>query len=149
MTPQEQKLVASAKTEGAVTVLNPIFSDRTGERLGEAFIKRYDLGADFKFNNLRKGTGQTVAQVRQEILAKKFTVDILVVSAPGFFDEAAKRGAEFPSSGLAVILSSADCRSGVRLPMVRYRCCPSCRLSKMSLVCMLSLLPPAVRVCRY
>jgi iron(III) transport system substrate-binding protein len=34
-----------------------------------------------------------VAQVRQEIVAKKFTVDILLVNAPGFFDEAAKRGA--------------------------------------------------------
>jgi len=93
LTPQEQKLVEDAKKEGAVTVLNPIFSDRTGERLGQAFIKRYDLGSDFKFNNLRKGTGQTVAQVRQEIVANKFTVDILLVSAPGFFDEAAKRGA--------------------------------------------------------
>jgi ABC-type Fe3+ transport system substrate-binding protein len=34
-----------------------------------------------------------VAQVRQEIVAQKFTVDILLVSGPGFFDEAAKRGA--------------------------------------------------------
>jgi ABC-type Fe3+ transport system substrate-binding protein len=93
LTPQEKKLVEGAKKEGAVTLLNPIFSDRTGERLGQAFIKRYDLGADFKFNNLRKGTGQTVAQVRQEIIANKFTVDILLVSAPGFFDEAAKRNA--------------------------------------------------------
>ena len=33
LTPQEQKLVEDAKKEGAVTVLNPIFSDRTGERL--------------------------------------------------------------------------------------------------------------------
>jgi ABC-type Fe3+ transport system substrate-binding protein len=93
LTPQEQKLVEGAKKEGAVTLLNPIFSDRTGQRLGEAFVKRYNLGSDFKFNNLRKGTGQTVAQVRQEIVANKFTVDILLVSAPGFFEEAAKRGA--------------------------------------------------------
>ena len=93
LTPQEKKLVEGAKKEGTVTVLNPIFSDRTGERLGQAFVKHYDLGPNFKFNNLRKGTGQTVAQVRQEIVAKKFTVDILLVSAPGFFDEAAKRGA--------------------------------------------------------
>jgi ABC-type Fe3+ transport system substrate-binding protein len=93
LTPQEKKLVEGAKKEGAVTLLNPIFSDRTGERLGQAFVKRYDLGSGFKFNNLRKGTGQTVAQVRQEIVANKFTVDILLVSAPGFFDEAAKRGA--------------------------------------------------------
>lgn len=93
LTPQEEKLAAAAKKEGAVTILNPIFSDRTGELLGKAFIKHYNLGDGFKFNNLRKGTGQTVAQVRQEIVAKKFTVDILLVSAPGFFDEAAKRGA--------------------------------------------------------
>jgi hypothetical protein len=81
LTPQEQKLVEGAKKEGAVTILNPIFSDRTGQHLAEAFTRRYDLGSDFKFNNLRKGTGQTVAQVRQEILANKFTVDILLVSA--------------------------------------------------------------------
>lgn len=93
LTPQEQKLVAAARQEGAVTVLNPQFSDRTGQLLGEGFVKRYDLGPDFKFNNLRKGTGATVAQTRQEIQAGKHTVDILIVSAPGFFDEAAKRGA--------------------------------------------------------
>jgi iron(III) transport system substrate-binding protein len=93
LTPQEKALVEGAKKEGAVTLLNPIFSDRTGERLGQAFIKRYGLGDGFKFNNLRKGTGQTVAQVRQEIVAGKFTVDILLVSAPAFFDEATKRGA--------------------------------------------------------
>jgi iron(III) transport system substrate-binding protein len=93
LTPQEKALVEGAKKEGAVTVLNAIFSDRTGERLGKAFAKRYDLGPNFKFNNLRKGTGQTVAQVRQEIVANKFTVDILLVSAPAFFDQAAKRGA--------------------------------------------------------
>jgi iron(III) transport system substrate-binding protein len=93
LTPQEEKLVAAAKREGAVTILNPQLSDRTGQLLAQAFVKRYDLGVDFKFNNLRKGTGATVAQVRQEIKAAKFTVDILVVSAPGFFDEAARRGA--------------------------------------------------------
>lgn len=93
LTPQEEKLVAAAKKEGAVTLINPLFSDETGQRLAEGFIKRYDLGSDFKLNNLRKGTGATVSQVRQEIQAGKFTVDVHVVSAPGFFDEAAKRGA--------------------------------------------------------
>lgn len=93
LTPQEEKLVAAAKTEGAVIVLNAQFSDETAQRLGEGFVKRYNLGTDFKFNNLRKGTGATVAQVRQEIQAGKYTVDILLVSAPGFFDEASKRGA--------------------------------------------------------
>ena len=93
LTPQEKKLIEAAKKEGAVTIINPLFSDRTGQRMGEAFKKRYGLGADFKFNNLRKGTGATVSQVRQEIQAGKFTVDVHLVSAPGFFDEAAKRGA--------------------------------------------------------
>jgi iron(III) transport system substrate-binding protein len=93
LTPQEQKLAAAAKAEGAVTLLNPLFADSTAEALGKAFAARYGLGPDFKFNNLRKGTGQTVSQVRQEIKAGKFTVDILMVSAPGFFDEAVKRGA--------------------------------------------------------
>jgi iron(III) transport system substrate-binding protein len=92
-TPQEAKLIDAAKKEGSVTVLNPQFSDWTGQHLGEGFIKKYNLGPNFKFNNLRKGTGATVAQTRQEIQAGKHTVDILIVSAPGFFDEAAKRGA--------------------------------------------------------
>jgi ABC-type Fe3+ transport system substrate-binding protein len=42
---------------------------------------------------LRKGTGATVAQVRQEMQAGKFTVDAHLVNSPGFYDEAAKRGA--------------------------------------------------------
>lgn len=94
--PHEEKLMAAAGREGALTVLNAFFSDRAGQLLGEAFIKRYGLGPDFKFNNLRKGTGGTVAQVRQEIKAGKFTVDVILVGAPGFFDEAAKRGAFEP-----------------------------------------------------
>lgn len=93
LTPQEQKLVPLAKSEGSVTIINALFSDETAQRLGEAFIEYYKLGPDFKFNNLRKGTGQTVAQVRQEIKAGRFTVDVHLVSAPGFFEEAARRGA--------------------------------------------------------
>jgi iron(III) transport system substrate-binding protein len=93
LTPQEEKLIPAAKAEGALIVLNPIFSDETGQLLGEGFKKRYSLGPDFRFSNLRKGTGATVAQVRQEIQAGKHTVDILLVSAPAFFDEALKRGA--------------------------------------------------------
>jgi iron(III) transport system substrate-binding protein len=93
LTPQEQKLVAATKQEGSVTILNPQFSDHTGQLLGAGFIKRYNLGPDFKFNNLRKGTGATVAQTRQEIQAGKHTADMLIVNAPGFFDEAAKRSA--------------------------------------------------------
>lgn len=93
LSPQEKKLIAGAKAEGAVTLINPLFSDRTGRRLGEAFVKRYNLGPNFKFNNLRKGTGATVAQVRQEIKAGKFTVDAIFVSAPAFFAAGSKRGA--------------------------------------------------------
>ncbi len=93
LTPHEKELAAAAKKEGAVTIINPIFSDRTAQRMSAAFIKRYNLGPDFKFNNLRKGTGATVAQVRQEIRANKFTVDVHLVSAPGFFDAGVKHGA--------------------------------------------------------
>jgi ABC-type Fe3+ transport system substrate-binding protein len=93
LTAQEKALIAGAKAEGAVTLINPIFAERTAKRMGAAFKKRYGLGDKFKFNNLRKGTGSTVAQVRQEIKAGKFTVDVHLVSAPGFFNEAAKRGA--------------------------------------------------------
>ena len=93
LSPYEKKLAEGARKEGAVTILHPLFSDRTGQRMAAAFIKKYDLGPNFQFNNLRKGTGQTVAQVRQEIQAGRFTVDILLVSGPSFFDAAAKRGA--------------------------------------------------------
>jgi len=93
LTPQEKALVEGAKKEGSVVILNPQFSDHTGQMLGAGFIKRYNLGPSFKFNNLRKGTGATVAQTRQEIQAGKHTADMLIVNAPGFFDEAAKRGA--------------------------------------------------------
>ncbi len=96
LSPQEQKLIPLAKQEGAVTLINPLFSDRTAKRLGEAFIKRYGLGDDFKFNNIRKGTGATVATVRQEIKANKFTIDVHLVSAPGFF-AAGRSGAPFSS----------------------------------------------------
>lgn len=96
LTPQEERLVLAARREGVVTVLNPFFGDRAGQLLGEAFVKRYDLGPDFKFNNLRKGTGAVVAQVRQEIKAGRFTGDIVMAPAPGFFDEAARRDAFEP-----------------------------------------------------
>lgn len=93
LTSQEKALIAGAKKEGSVLIINPLFSDRTEKRMGPAFIKRYGLGPDFKFNNLKKGTGATVSQVRQEIKAGKFTVDVIMVSAPAFFAAAAKRGA--------------------------------------------------------
>jgi iron(III) transport system substrate-binding protein len=93
LTPQEKALIPAAKKEGAVTIINALFSDRTAQRMGEAFVKRYNLGPNFQFNNLRKGTGATIAQVRQEIQAGRFTVDVHLVSDPGFFDAAHKRGA--------------------------------------------------------
>ncbi|MEE9276429.1 MAG: extracellular solute-binding protein [bacterium] len=93
LTPQEEKLIRAAKKEGAVVIINPLFSERTAKRMGPAFIKRYGLGSGFKFRNLRKGTGSTVATVRQEIKAGKFTIDVHLVSAPGFFAAAGKRGA--------------------------------------------------------
>jgi iron(III) transport system substrate-binding protein len=93
LTPQEKALIPLAKKEGAVTLINPLFSDRTAQNMAAAFKKRYGLGDDFKFNNLRKGTGATIAQVTQEIKAGKFTVDVHMVSDPGFFAAAAKRGA--------------------------------------------------------
>ncbi|MCC7485836.1 MAG: ABC transporter substrate-binding protein [Burkholderiales bacterium] len=93
LTPQEKALIPLAKKEGAVTIINPQFSDLTANNLGPAFIKRYGLGPEFRFNNLRKGTGQVVSQVRQEIRAGRFTVDVIAVSSPAFFDEAVKHGA--------------------------------------------------------
>ena len=93
LTAQEEALIEGAKAEGAVTIIHPLFSDRTAQRMGEAFKARYGLGDDFEFNSLRKGTGATVAQVRQEIQAGKFTVDLILVSAPGFFAAAAERDA--------------------------------------------------------
>jgi len=85
LTPQEQALIEAAKGEGSVTLIHPLFSDRTSQNLAEAFKARYGLGDGFEVNFLRKGTGATVAQVRQEIQAGTFTVDSIMVSAPGFF----------------------------------------------------------------
>ncbi len=93
LTPQEQKLIEGAKKEGSVTLINPLFSDRTSQRLDAAFKAHYGLPDSFKVNALRKGTGATVAQVRQEIKAGKFTVDAILVHSPNFFDNAAERGA--------------------------------------------------------
>ena len=67
MMKNQKELVRAAKKEGAVTIINPLFSDRTAKRMGPAFAKHYGLGSGFKFRNLRKGTGSTVAQVTQEI----------------------------------------------------------------------------------
>ncbi len=89
----EKRLMAAAKAEGEVTVLNPVIIDETALALSKAFIKRYDLGPNFKFNNVRKGTGQVAAQMRQEILANKITSDVFILVLPFFFEELNKRGA--------------------------------------------------------
>ena len=52
ITPQEKKLIAGAKKEGSVTLINPLISDRTSKRLQKAFRKYYGLGDGFKYNNL-------------------------------------------------------------------------------------------------
>lgn len=96
LTPQEKALIDAAKKEGSVTILNQKFSDSTGRRLAEGFVQKYDLGPNFRFNNLRKGSGAVIAQVRQEIMAGKHTVDVVLVPAAGFYDEASKRGAFEP-----------------------------------------------------
>jgi iron(III) transport system substrate-binding protein len=93
ITPQEQALVEAAKEEGSVTFLHPIFADSTSQALAKGFVERYGLGSDFKVNFLRKGTGQTVAQVRQEIQAGRFTVDMILVHSPGFYAAASERDA--------------------------------------------------------
>ena len=67
ITPQEKKLIAGAKSEGSVTLINPLISDRTSKRLQKAFREYYGLGDGFKYNNLRKGTGATVSQVRRRL----------------------------------------------------------------------------------
>jgi hypothetical protein len=60
-----------------------VFTDETSQNLREAFIERYNLGADFKFDKLRKATGQTVAHVRQEIKANRFTGSTLLAAFLG------------------------------------------------------------------
>lgn len=93
LTTQEKKLIDGAKKEGSVTIIHLLFSDRTAQRMAAAFKERYGLGDEFELNSLRKETGATVAQVRQEIKAEKLTVDLVMVGAPGFFAAASERGA--------------------------------------------------------
>jgi iron(III) transport system substrate-binding protein len=92
ITPQKKKLIAGAKKEGSVTLIHPLFSDATTKALRAAFNKYYGLGDSFKLNTLRKGTGATVAQVRQEMKAGKIIADVLLVHNPSFFAAASKAG---------------------------------------------------------
>ena len=93
LTAQEKALIPLAKKEGSVISLISLFEDRTARDLEKAFIKRYGLGDNFKYVNIRKGTGPTVGMARAEIQANRFTFDTIMVAAPGFFDAAAKQGA--------------------------------------------------------
>ena len=93
LTPHEKKLAVAAKKEGAVTMIDASISDLTARDLEKGFKERYGLGPDFKFNTIRKGTGPTVAEARQEILANKHTIDVVLVAAPGFFEAAIEHGA--------------------------------------------------------
>ncbi len=69
ITPQEHKLVRAAKKEGAVTLLNPLFQESTAKKMGPAFAKRYGLGSSFKFQNVKKRTGDVVGTARAEMKA--------------------------------------------------------------------------------
>ena len=51
ITPQEKKLIAGAKAEGSVTLINPLISDRTAKILQKKFREYYGLGSGFKYNN--------------------------------------------------------------------------------------------------
>lgn len=93
LTPQEKKLIPLAKREGSLVTLISLFQDKTVRELEQGFIKRYGLGADFKYTNIRKGTGPSLSMARQEIKANRFTFDLIMTAGAGFFDGAAKAGA--------------------------------------------------------
>jgi iron(III) transport system substrate-binding protein len=93
LTPQEKALIPLAKAEGAVITMSSLFQDKTARALEAAFRKRYGLGDDFKYTNIRKGTGPTVSTARQEIKAGRITFDAIMVAGAGFFAGAAKQGA--------------------------------------------------------
>jgi len=96
LTPQEKKLIPLAKQEGEIISLSSLFQDKTVRALQEGFRKRYGLGSDFKYTNIRKGTGPTISTARQEIKAGRITFDIITVPGGGFFHGAAKAGAFLP-----------------------------------------------------
>jgi iron(III) transport system substrate-binding protein len=96
LTAQEKKLIPLAKKEGSLITLISLFQDRTVRQLEKGFIKRYGLGADFKYTNIRKGTGPSLAMARTEIKANRLTFDLIMTAGAGFFDGAAKAGAFLP-----------------------------------------------------
>ena len=96
ITPQEKKLIPLAKQEGEIITLSSLFQDKTVRALEDGFRKRYGLGPDFKYTNIRKGTGPTISTARQEIKAGRITFDVIVVPGGGFFHGAAEAGAFLP-----------------------------------------------------
>ena len=96
VTPQEKALIPLAKKEGEIITLSSLFQDKTVRALEEGFRKRYGLGPDFKYTNIRKGTGPTISTARTEIKAGRITFDAIVVPGGGFFHGAAKAGAFLP-----------------------------------------------------
>jgi iron(III) transport system substrate-binding protein len=93
LTPQEKKLIPLAKKEGALVSLISLFQDKTTRALEEGFRKRYGLGDDFKYTNIRKGTGPSIGMARAELKAGRFTFDVIMTAGAGFFHGAAKAGA--------------------------------------------------------
>lgn len=93
LTPQEKKLIPLAKKEGSLITLISLFQDKTVRELKAAFIKRYGLGENFEYNNIRKGTGPSLSMARQEIKANRITFDVIMTAGAGFFAGAAKQGA--------------------------------------------------------
>lgn len=93
LTAQEKKLIPLAKQEGSLVTLISLFQDKTVRELEAGFIKRYGLGSDFKYTNIRKGTGPSLSMARTEIKANRITFDLIMTAGAGFFDGAAKAGA--------------------------------------------------------
>ena len=93
LTPQEKALIPLAKKEGSVVSLISLFQDRTARDLEKGFRERYGLGDDFKYTNIRKGTGPSLSMARQEIKANRITFDVIMTAGAGFFHGAAQQGA--------------------------------------------------------
>jgi hypothetical protein len=108
---QEKKLVEGAKKEGAVTLLNPIFSDRTGERLGEAFKKHYGLGDGFKRSSPADSRSTSFWSARPDSLTKPPSA-MLSLRSTAPIGRTTKRWRKRPASTATILMSS--CRSPIR-----------------------------------
>jgi len=90
------KLIEAAKKEGEVHYIDATNQPKTQALLDKAFRKKYGMPDSFKFTHTLQGTGQVVATVQQEIKAGQHTIDVVWVSAPGFFKAAAKEAHFLP-----------------------------------------------------